>query len=830
MRMISKALCVLSGAAVLSTAVGFEFEYGEVTGTLKNKISIGATIRTEDNNDSLLGKLNVEGQQALCDPGGGIDYAPLANIPQTVPGDILAGLTGLPLVDGLDPIGACVLSGFGTFVNAAGSYTAHAFDNGKLNYDEGDVVAAAAKVVTDFSVTYNNFSFVSQIISVTDPVNTDFDETHPNSFFTCAENLDDDPNNDSNRICGAQPRKTPREKGAEDSLNQVNLRIAYAEMQTEYFDRTQVFRIGKQTIRWGESLAVPLNSINTINAVNPIRLFTPGFSLDELYDPTNALVFNTGLTENVLMEAFYQLEWDPVQINAPGTFNSPSDVIGVGNGRAAASLGLGFAREDPSNLFDRPRGQESPNIADFGRDCFFDRNGDVNPDDLNGTLNQGAHRGNMEVSTDEQGRPGLRPVQGANPLDNLLDNTGGRQACLASTRTADDSGQWGLRFNWFAENINNGSEIGFYYLNYHSRLPYLSVYSTQLPATDGNASGEVLAAAVTALSLGAAPSDQIVDVVGALQVVDTLRAVIDYPEDISLFGISASTNVGPYSVSMEYSYRPDLPLQVAPTDVLFYGQAPAFGRARCYSVPSQLDQYRNGDYTEFSTIDDCPAVSNAPGEFIKGYESFPVGQGEMTILSLAETNPFLADTWIRIMDIGFTKVFGLPDVSDLAFSGGFANSGPLPGRRELDEDENGEFDGIRSDGGANGGAGNGDGTSTAANNDNALAVLNINPEQEDPDAFGTSFAWGYRFINVLTYERVLSGTLEMTFAFFHDVNGTTPGPATNFIKDRKQVIWQNIFKKGSYAFGATYAWQTGAGRRNFARDQDTFTVSAGYTF
>ena len=57
MRMISKILCVLGGVAALNTAAGFEFEYGEVTGTLKNKITIGATIRTEANDPTYFRKI-----------------------------------------------------------------------------------------------------------------------------------------------------------------------------------------------------------------------------------------------------------------------------------------------------------------------------------------------------------------------------------------------------------------------------------------------------------------------------------------------------------------------------------------------------------------------------------------------------------------------------------------------------------------------------------------------------------------------------------------------------------------------------------------------------
>ena len=35
------------------------------------------------------------------------------------------------------------------------------------------------------------------------------------------------------------------------------------------------------------------------------------------------------------------------------------------------------------------------------------------------------------------------------------------------------TGQWGITFRYLAESLNN-TEFGFYYMNYHSRLPVVS--------------------------------------------------------------------------------------------------------------------------------------------------------------------------------------------------------------------------------------------------------------------------------------------------------------------------------------------------------------------
>ena len=806
MRIISRRNSLYLSAALCSTlslpTLAFEFEKGGFTGTLNTTMSFGAAISTQRKHTGLIGKLNIEGQQALCDPGSTIEVLPVP-IP--------------------DPIGACALSNFEEFINAEGSYLGHGFDDGRLNYDQHDLVAAAAKINIALAVSYGNFSFVASAIAISDPINTDFDETHPNNF--------------SNG--GAQPERTPRSKDAEDdAYSNIQLETAYLETTTEFANRTQSYRLGKQLTRQGESLLLIPNSLNTINAPDLVRLNTPGRELNEILDPTNQFVFNTGLTETISMTFNYLLDFQPLRVDPAGSFYSPADLLGAGS-RETVSLGVGFAREDPGNLFDTPFDllslqSNAPDSSQFGRDCFAFRDGnDVNGDQFS-NLNQGAHRGAVVEDVDHAGRPGLRAQGGLVPGagEFLLDFTGGRQACFTSTREPDASGQWGLSFNFFTE-ILGGAEFNLFYLNYHSRLPYVSAYASQLPPaatqlplgdlpigdlTDLLGGIPVLGDILDGLGLDVLGNlEPLLNVIGGLKVADTVRLAVEYPEDIQSFGASISTNIGDYSVSAEYAYRPDLPLQVDTVELLFYSLSPAFGQSRCASIPTSIDQYRN-DYDNYTPFDGragaCDNSALAPGEYIKGYEEFPVGQGDVVILSLAETNPFLANSWIRILEVGFTKVFGLPDVDELQLSGGASQTNALPGRAQLDSN----FDGARDDGGANGG------------DPNALAFLVLNPTQQDTKAFATSFSWGYRFLHILTYEQIFGGTVELTAGFFHDVNGTTPGPGTNFIEDRKQFLLSPAFKIGAWKFTGAYNWLTGAGIRNGARDRDTFALAVARTF
>ena len=65
-----------------------------------------------------------------------------------------------------------------------------------------------------------------------------------------------------------------------------------------------------------------------------------------------------------------------------------------------------------------------------------------------------------------------------------------------------DSGQFGVKFKWYLPNFSQGTELGFYFLNYTSRLPVISIQSgTQ--AGFGNAYGAVNAVGAAAQALAA---------------------------------------------------------------------------------------------------------------------------------------------------------------------------------------------------------------------------------------------------------------------------------------------------------------------------------------
>ena len=174
----------------------------------------------------------------------------------------------------------------------------------------------------------------------------------------------------------------------------------------------------------------------------------------------------------------------------------------------------------------------------------------------------------------------------------------------AADRNPRDSGQWGMAFRYLAKELNN-TEIGLYYMNYHSRLPTVSARTGTMQSAFAGLGATQKAAAtlgpqlvpglvqrfvpnliaaglnqqaalaearrLAEAAVGGAASLDGIDVYA-----DTGRYFIEYPEDIQLVGLSFNTQLGTlgWALQGEYTYRTDSPLQIQEAQVIEYGLAP----------------------------------------------------------------------------------------------------------------------------------------------------------------------------------------------------------------------------------------------------------------
>lgn len=110
----------------------------------------------------------------------------------------------------------------------------------------------------------------------------------------------------------------------------------------------------------------------------------------------------------------------------------------------------------------------------------------------------------------------------------------------------DDDGQWGLALRWFAESLGE-TDFGFYYLNYHSKLPSLSLAGS--PFGPG----------------------------GAQPAVGPGTYHVTYFEDVKLYGVSFNTVLWDTAFSGEVAYHDGAPLQTIQVNGAAIGQAASMG-------------------------------------------------------------------------------------------------------------------------------------------------------------------------------------------------------------------------------------------------------------
>lgn len=140
-------------------------------------------------------------------------------------------------------------------------------------------------------------------------------------------------------------------------------------------------------------------------------------------------------------------------------------------------------------------------------------------------------------------------------LAELVPGVNGENGIVAGARygrehDARDDGQFGVAMRYLMEDWNN-TEFSLYYLNYHSKVPFLRIQKGRTYACSTGQAGRF--SGLCGLGL-----DSTVD---GLALLDSTYYDFIYPEDIRLFGLSVSGTVGDTSLAGELTYRPNAPLE-----------------------------------------------------------------------------------------------------------------------------------------------------------------------------------------------------------------------------------------------------------------------------
>ncbi|MDH0893255.1 MULTISPECIES: DUF1302 domain-containing protein [unclassified Pseudomonas] len=484
-------------------------------------------------------------------------------------------------------------------------------------------------------------------------------------------------------------------------------------------------RVGKQVVSWGESTFI-MNGINAINPVDVSAFRRPGAELKEGLIPVNMLYLSQSLTDNLSAEAFYQLEWDQTVLDNCGTFFAQTDVVSDGCSNNLRAL-------SPRSVLAAP---------------------------LGGALLAALER-NYGADVNEEG---------------VLIRRG-------ADRDARDDGQWGLTLRYLFEPLD--TEFGAYFMNYHSRTPFMSLSMPDQATID----------AIEAAFPATGPTGSLRAVAGASKA----GYFMDYPEDIRLYGLSFATTLPTGTAWQgEISYRPNAPVQLNSTDILYSGLTPMLG---------------------FGNVS---VLAGTPGQDTVGYRRKEITQFQTTFTHFID-QIMGASRLTLVGEVGVAHIGGL-EGSDKARYGRdpVFGPGPLPGT--LGNTAGALFPASAGNstcvglnkGTLNNGAGNGAGAENAS-------------KYCEDDGFATSTSWGYRVRAIWDYPNVFAGVnLKPSIAWSHDVKGY--GPNGLFTEGAKAIsLGLDAEYANTYSASLSYTDFFG-GTYNTLVDRDFLALSVGVSF
>jgi hypothetical protein len=667
-----------------------------------------------------------------------------------------------------------------------------------MNYDGGDFYTGLTKLNADWTLNWGEWTVKTNLVWFYDAVNTGF-TTRRNNTVQCAGADPSAACNGANAngfdtyTLGAAER--PRSGEIESRLAVRGELREYFATRSFYLGDYEIFAsLGNQRLRWGEANLTLLNTLDVINPQDAVLARQPGLALNELNLPVGMFTIGSDVAEGVSVDAWWQYDWQPVRPEPSGSLLSNlSDVAGGGS---YAVVGLGQYPEDP--------------------DAYWFSMGTTG-------LVSNAHR-TIYVPDED-------------------------------THAPDDLGQFGLRVKWYLPEFNNGTEFGFYFANYHSRLPYASVTASQdscMRDVDNMTDAAIACNGFNAASnrgQGATLAPERCDPRGCDLAaylareplpIDTMGLFLDFPTDIQMYGLSFNTTFGGWSLAGEYSYRPNVPAQLLLSDVVFAALQPAVPRVdvafadllgsplgftgdtgqRVGELLADFATNPRANPTDTSavipgasTIFPCyvcdyrgydngsAATDIDPGQYIPGYERIKLGQFALTALQLFSTNPFGSDDLLVVYEIGFSHVVDMPEKGELYFQGSGDQSHPSPGA---------------------------DCTGDATPAD--CTTLRINPTQQT-QGFADDFAWGMRTLIQLNYSNLFDAglTVKPTVLAFWDVEGIAPAPQQNYVEGNRWIVPALFFEYGA-DWSATIVYQYYAGRYSMLGDRDNVSASITYAF
>ncbi len=408
-----------------------------------------------------------------------------------------------------------------------------------------------------------------------------------------------------------------------------------------------------------------------------------------------------------------------------------------------------------------------------------------------------------------------------------------------------DSGQYGINVKLYLPNFSQGTQLGFYFLNYTSRLPVVSS-QTGTQQGFGNGFGAVNAVAGAAQALAAGLPFQAAVATGAAlgqqraaQLGGNLSAAAateyatigantllsggnvaaqaqsfgtyeygktagyydEFPQDIKLLGVSFNTQIQKTGTALqgEVAYRHNVPLQVDDVELLDASLTPfESGVAQLLGEPVSAPGHCQP--TSATPVTGCSQLG-AYGltQVVRGYVRKDTWQAQFTATQVF-ANVLKASQAVLLFEGAVDYIPGLEN----KYSGGPVGLGlryEAPGTNLSGSPELGSYPQF--------------------------------PNLYEPgSAFPTSTSWGYVVAGRLEYANLIaSWNILPHFTWSQDVSGISPGPGGNFIEGRHALtLGVGASLRSKWDLDVSYTQYGGAGQYNLVNDRDFITANVKYSF
>jgi hypothetical protein len=484
----SKLITIISAVVILFTTPTLlsakELNLNGFSGTMSTTITSGVTVRTESNNCLLQDGFNYT--RTLADAGSFAVAAFGGATGQQFIATRAAAVQAAALSDETRNNAGCASARMDGYGNTSTRHLAIGdvnSDDGRLNFpNSGEIIDATTKFFT--AINGKTDSGLSVGISLIGNYNPVLDLNAPN--FKQLTNA------------------------AESELkSDLQIVDAYVAGSADFNDNYLDYQLGRFVTSWGEATFLPIGMNGLVtNAVDLTKLRAPGASIRDALLPTEQISLSTQIG-NASIEAYYQLSEETVKTDPSGAFYG-SEVLGTGGDRilAAAPNGMELNRNWDSyctyayNEIGNAGAGNACNAASADahtaangykfQTAYLAERASTTATEAEWTTWLGLGRtkdyGNVAYAIQNGLATFTNADSDADTLADVVHTTALRTQHNFSTNgvvqinandqkfvKASDDGQFGLAYRSYLDDIGDGLDIGLYYSNYHSKVPYFQM-------------------------------------------------------------------------------------------------------------------------------------------------------------------------------------------------------------------------------------------------------------------------------------------------------------------------------------------------------------------